>query len=165
MKRWYAVQSQPRAERTALAHLERQGFESYLPVYLKRRSHARRIEQVRAPLFPRYLFVHFDLTAVRWQAIHSTVGVARLVSNGNVPVPLPQGVMEEIHRREDKGGLVRVVPNLSRGQRVVIEAGTFLDQTGLFECATDDERVVILLDLLGRQVRVQVPADAVSAAA
>ena len=60
-QRWYVVQSQPNAELKAVAHLNRQGFATYLPRYLKRRRHARRVEIIAAPLFPRYLFVSIDL--------------------------------------------------------------------------------------------------------
>ncbi|WP_338025645.1 hypothetical protein [Bradyrhizobium zhanjiangense] len=35
------------------------GFEPYRPRYLKRRSHARKIDQM-VPMFPRYLFVRID---------------------------------------------------------------------------------------------------------
>ena len=77
--RWYVVQSHPHAELRAVAHLQRQGFETYLPRYRKRRRHARRIETVEAPLFPRYLFVSIDLATQRWRAIHSTIGVSHLV--------------------------------------------------------------------------------------
>ena len=55
--RWFVVQAQPNAEHKAVAHLNRQGFTTYLPRYLKRRRHARRMDVVAAPLFPRYLFV------------------------------------------------------------------------------------------------------------
>ena len=41
-QRWYVVQSQPNSELKAAAHLDRQGFTTYLPRYLKRRRHARR---------------------------------------------------------------------------------------------------------------------------
>jgi transcriptional antiterminator RfaH len=54
---WYVVQTHPHAENKAAAHLQRQGFATYLPRYLKRRRHARRTEAIAAPLFPRYLFV------------------------------------------------------------------------------------------------------------
>ena len=50
--RWYVVRTQPHAESKASAHLGRQGFETYLPRYLKKRRHARRVETVQAPLFP-----------------------------------------------------------------------------------------------------------------
>jgi transcriptional antiterminator RfaH len=39
--RWYVAQTQPNAEAKAVAHLNRQGFGTYLPRYLKRRRHAR----------------------------------------------------------------------------------------------------------------------------
>ena len=80
--RWFVVQTQPNAENKAVAHLARQGFVTYLPRYLKRRRHARRVDIVAAPLFPRYLFVVIDMTAQRWRSIYSTVGVSRLICNG-----------------------------------------------------------------------------------
>jgi transcription antitermination factor NusG len=58
--RWYVVQTQAGAEHKAVMHLARQGFKTYLPRYLKRRRHARRIDVVAVPLFPRYLFVEID---------------------------------------------------------------------------------------------------------
>ena len=74
---WYVVQTHPHAEAKAASHLERQGYSIYLPRYLKRRRHARRIEIVAAPLFPRYLFVAIDPLTQRWRSIQSTIGVAR----------------------------------------------------------------------------------------
>ena len=59
--RWFVAHTHPHAEAKATSHLNRQGFEIYFPRYLKRRRHARRIETVAAPLFPRYLFVAVDL--------------------------------------------------------------------------------------------------------
>src|ERR1700758_4136284 len=84
-RRWYVAQSHVHAESKAAKHLSRQGFEVYLPRYRKQRRHARRIDVVAAPLFPRYLFVSIDLGVQRWQSIHSTIGVIRLVSNGDAP--------------------------------------------------------------------------------
>src|SRR3569832_1343226 len=93
-QRWYVVQSQPNAERKAIAHLESQGFATYLPRYLKRRSHARRVEIVPAPLFPRYQFVGFDLTTQLWRSIFSTIGVARRVCNGELPTAISNQIIE-----------------------------------------------------------------------
>ena len=87
--RWYVVQTQPHAESKAMGHLIRQGFAAYLPRCLERRRHARKIETVAAPLFPRYLFVTVDIKTQRWRCIHSTFGVSRLVCNGDDPAPVP----------------------------------------------------------------------------
>lgn len=165
MKAWYAVHTQSRAEHMARRNLERQGYEVYLPQYLKRRRHARRTTQVAVPLFPRYLFVAMDVDSVRWRAIHSTIGVSYLICHGNSPVPVYPGVVEEIRVREDSAGMVTLesAPLFAKGEVVCINQGVFCDQVGLFECASDDERVLILLQLMGRQVKVRVPAEAVRA--
>jgi len=60
MTYWCAVQTHVRSEDKAAFHLRRQGYEVFLPKHLKRRKHARRIDWVSAPLFPRYLFVAID---------------------------------------------------------------------------------------------------------
>ena len=82
---WHVVQTHVHAEAKAQLHLTRQGFETYLPRYLKQRRHARRVEPVVSALYPRYLFVRFGTAVHRWRAIHSTHGVTRFVCNGGSP--------------------------------------------------------------------------------
>ncbi len=75
MVRWYAVRTQPNQEARAEHQLQRQGFATFLPRIGKSVRHARKLRQVRAPLFPGYLFVQLDLTRDRWRAVNSTYGV------------------------------------------------------------------------------------------
>ncbi|MGQ0663480.1 MAG: transcriptional activator RfaH [Pseudomonadota bacterium] len=165
--RWYVVHTQPQAEARALFNLLRQGFSAYLPRYAKRWRHAGRTEMRAAPLFPRYLFVALDLAVERWRPILSTIGVSHLVRHGDRPAPVPAGVVEAIHVHEDEAGLVRLaaVAPFRKGDRVRILDGTFAEQVGLFETACDRRRVVLLLELLGRQVRVLIPEGSIAAAA
>ena len=164
--RWYVVQTQPHAETKAMGHLIRQDFAVYLPRYLKRRRHARRVETVAAPLFPRYLFVTVDMETQRWRSIHSTTGVARLVCNGDDPAPVPSEVVAALQRREDDGGFVKLErrQQFAPGERVRVVDGVFADNLGLFEGMADRERVAILLDLLGRKVRILLDEGAITAA-
>jgi transcriptional antiterminator RfaH len=165
-KRWYVVQTRPQAEGKAAAHLGRQGFEIYLPRYLKRRRHARRVEMVAAPLFPRYMFVAIDMAVHRWRSIQSTIGVARLVCNGDYPAEVPDSVIKGLRLGEDERGFVRLEkpPAFRAGDKIRILDGVFSACLGLFEGMTDGERIAILLDMLGRKVRVVLDADAVEAA-
>ncbi len=164
---WYAAHTHASAESTAIWHLERQGFAAYLPQYLKRRRHARKTDWVRTPLFPRYLFVWIDIAMQRWQAIQSTVGVRYLICSDGAPLQVPEGIVEELRQREDQKGLI----DLSRqspfrqGERVQITEGALIDQIGIFECGSDDERAVILLKLMGRELRVRMPQGALCRAA
>lgn len=164
MNRWYVARTHALSEEKALFNLVKQGFETYLPRYLKQRRHARRTDWIKVPLFPRYIFVSFDVAVTRWRAISSTIGIDRMICSLDRPVPVPQGVVESIQSRENERGLISLAQclSLARGDRVQIDSGAFSDMSGLFECISDDERVTVLLDLLGRQVRVKVPAAALA---
>jgi transcriptional antiterminator RfaH len=165
-QRWYVVQTQSNAEHKAVAHLSRQGFNTYLPRYLKRLRHARRMKTVAAPLFPRYLFVTIDMTVQRWRSINSTVGVSRLVSASDQPVPVAEQIIAMLKQREDDAGFVKLDrhPSFCVGDKIRVFDGVFTDCLGLYDGMPDYDRVAILLDLLGRKVRVVLDADLVVAA-
>jgi transcriptional antiterminator RfaH len=154
--KWYVAQTHLHAERKASQHLIRQGFEVYLPRYLKSRRHARRADIVAAPLFPRYLFVSIDLATQRWYSIQSTIGIAKLIRNGDFPVAVPDAIIEGLRGREDGEGFVQLErrPRFTSGDKIRISDGAFCDCLGLYESINGNDRSAILLDLLGRKVRV-----------
>jgi transcriptional antiterminator RfaH len=161
--RWLAVHTHARSEHKAALNLRKQGFETYLPQYLRVRRHARRIEQCHAPLFPRYLFARVDLTRQGWRVINSTIGVNHVVSNGSFPAAVPDGLIATIREREDAEGFVRIgrIAPPKPGDVIRIIAGPMIDQAGIFECERERDRVVVLLNLIGTTTRVTISADAV----
>jgi transcriptional antiterminator RfaH len=163
---WYAVQTQPHAEAKAMAHLQRQGFEVYLPRFMKRRRHAGRVETVAQALFPGYLFVAIDVTTQRWRCVNSTIGVRRLVSNGDAPAPIAPRVIETLQRQHDERGYfqMRPAPRFAAGDKVRVVDGVFSSALAIYEGMPDQHRVAVLLELLGRKVRVHIDLDSVAAA-
>jgi transcriptional antiterminator RfaH len=160
------VQTHPHVEVRTAAHLERQGYSIYLPRYLKRRRHARRIEIVPAPLFPTYLFVMIEMPRQRWRPIKSTIGVSRLVCRGDEPAVLPAAIIGELQSRHNDAGFVQLDlrSKFTPGDAIRIVEGAFAGCFGLYESMADRERVAILLDLLGRKVRVVLDGEAIAAA-
>lgn len=163
---WYAAHTHPNAEFRALDHLSRQNYRAYLPRYAKKTRHARRTRQVLRPFFPRYLFVSLDLTHQGWRPIRSTQGITDIVCFGEQPASLPEGFIESLIAQEDADGCLRVATadRFKPGDSVVVRGGPFSRLTGLCEKMTDNERVAILLDFLGRKVRVVLDAETVEAA-
>lgn len=163
---WFVAQTQPHAEAKAASHLLRQSFNVYLPRYMKRRRHARKVDNVPAPLFPRYLFVGVNEAAQRWRVIQSTVGVTHLICNGEAPAVVHDSIIEALKRREDAAGFIFLDqrPQFRSGDKIRVLEGAFTDAFGLFEGMTDNDRVTILLDLLGRKVRVNLDLASVVAA-
>jgi len=164
--RWYVVQTQVNCEAKAAENLRRQGYEAYMPRYLKRRRHARKVDFAAKPLFPRYMFVAIDMATQRWRSIQSTFGVSRLVTHGDEPAVLPEAVVGALKAREDDRGFIKLDarPAFAPGDKVRVLAGAFMDNAGLFNGMADHDRVSILLEMLGRQVRVVLDADLVAAA-
>ena len=163
---WYVVQTLVNGEAKAAENLRRQGYETYLPRYLKRRRHARKVDFAPKPLFPRYMFVAIDMATQRWRSVQSTIGVLRFVSNGDGPAAVPDGVVNALRAREDAKGFVSLdaAPPFAPGDKVRVVAGAFVDNAGLFNGVADHDRVAILLEMLGRKVRVMLDADLVTAA-
>ena len=163
---WYAVYTRPQSEVLALENLLRQGYQAYLPRYRTQLSHARRLRSVLRPLFPRYLFAGLDRSAMRWRPILSTIGVSDVVRAGDEPLPVAAAVVERLREEERDGGFDRVGRSrpLQLGELVRISAGACEEMIGRLIELRGPDRVVVLLDLLGRPVRAQVAAAAVNAA-
>lgn len=153
-KNWYLVYTKPRQERVARTHLLRQGYEAYLPLIRElRRRQGRRLPIV-GPMFPRYLFVRLDTRTDNWAPIRSTVGVVSLVRFGGEPARVPDDLIALLQEREDGEGLQILPPETFRaGTRVRVTAGALAGYEGIFLASSGRQRVVILLDLLGRHTR------------
>lgn len=152
--RWYVVYCQTRQEERADLNLRRQGFDSWLPRMRRTRRHARRIDNVFVPLFPGYLFVSLDLDRQSWRSINGTFGVRRLLGENERPTPVARGFIETLQETIDEAGLVAVPQDtLESGDPVRLIAGPFADMIGTLARLTDKDRVAVLLNVLGREVR------------
>jgi transcriptional antiterminator RfaH len=164
MTRWYLIHTKSGAEATAEAHLERQGYEVYLPrlaEVVRRRS---RWQERVVPLFPRYLFLRLDQGSQVLCPVRSTRGVTNVIRFGSDYAIVPDQLIQAIQARADaETGLHRLPPPAlpARGSTVRLANGPFEGVEGIFVCKSGDDRVVVLLNLLGRETRVQVPIHSI----
>jgi transcription elongation factor/antiterminator RfaH len=152
-QRWYAVHTQPLNEARAEQHLSNQNFTTFMPKRLKTVRHARKLSTVEAPFFPRYLFVVLDLDRDSWRRVNGTFGVSRLVMCGDAPQAAPCGVVEALIASADARGILHLENKLKIGGPVRLMAGPFAEQLAFLDHLDDSGRVRVLLEILGRQVR------------
>ncbi|HEX4971432.1 MAG TPA: transcriptional activator RfaH [Steroidobacteraceae bacterium] len=156
--RWFLVFTKPAAEQVAVTNLQRQGYGVYFPRLSQPACvRGRWIERVAA-LFPRYLFVQLDPAQQSLAPVRSTLGVACVVRFGIEPAVVPAGMVEALIARADpQSGLHRWGARrpFERGSRVTVVGGVFRDLEGVFERDDGEDRVVILLQLLGASTRVR----------
>jgi len=154
--RWFLAQVKPNCQRIAQRNLARQGFGVFLPVHEETVRSRGRFTTSERPLFPGYVFVSFNPDGGFWRKINSTHGIARLVRFGSAPTPVPQAVIAGLTRRCDGTGKLQSPPSLSPGDRVSLIQGPFSEFLATVESLAPDQRVWVLLDLMGRQSRVSV---------
>jgi transcriptional antiterminator RfaH len=157
MKNWFLVYSKPRGEVQAQTNLERQGFPTYLPrIRQRRRRQGRPVTRIE-PLFPRYLFVHLDTETDNWAPIRSTLGVSALVRFGGRPAVVPDDLVDMLRERDDDAGIQDLPAGDFRpGERVRIAEGPMMGYEGVLLARTSRERVLLLLEIVGRPTRVNV---------
>ncbi len=161
---WFCVHTRPRQETLAKAALEADGIATFYPRFkIKKRSRHWKISS----LFPSYIFARFDAVAqLSW--VRSARGVLYVVSFKNWPVAVSNEVIETIRSRckNEVVDLTEVVNEnyhtLQSGDRVEVEDGPLRGMRGIFQRKTsDDERVVILLKILGLSVEAELQREAV----
>jgi transcriptional antiterminator RfaH len=161
LRQWFLILTKPSAEETASRNLERQGFRVYYPRVLRPALRRGRWVERIVSLFPRYMFVQLDTSRQSLGPIRSTTGVANIVRFGSGVTVVADRIVDALMRRADPAsGLHRLASArvFEPGAAVSIVAGAFEGLDGIFERDAGNERVVILLRLLGRQAPVRIPA-------
>ena len=154
---WYLVYTKPRGENIALTNLERQGYETYLPLMRQRRRRRNKLTAVIEPMFPRYLFIKLAAGIDNWAPIRSTIGVANMVRFGQLAAKVPGGLIEDLRSREDESGIQKL-PDLSlkKGDKVLIAEGPLAGYEAIYHSRTSKERVTVLLEMIGNHTRASV---------
>lgn len=154
---WYLVHTKPRQEVRALENLQQQGYECFLPTVPSERLRRGLLNVSDEPLFPRYLFIRLgqDNSARSWAPIRSTKGVSRLVSFGVEPARVDDGLVELL-RAQEVSAQAEPVRLFKSGERVRLTEAPFAGIEGIYQIASGERRVIVLIELLSKQVRVQV---------
>lgn len=155
---WAVVNTHPHREQAALENLARQDFRCYCPRIRKRVRHARRTQDVLRPLFPGYLFVEIGPQGQHWRPILSTLGVRTLVRCGERLSFLDDAFIASLKLSEVDGAVVRRA-SYHVGQQVRMADGPFEGLIATIIEMDEQQRLVLLMDLLNRPVKVKVDAQ------
>ena len=157
---WFVIYSKPQKEEFARCHLRQKGIEVFFPRLLLPRSSKKR--NLVIPLFPNYLFVRINLWS-QYYAVLWSPGVKNFVSFNNTPTPLDSAVAEYLVQGANAEGIIAAQSNLKVGQEVRIRGGSFDGLVGMLQDAPDAKgRVKVLMNLLNREIKVEVPVHLVS---
>ena len=156
MSNWYLIKTKPRQENIAKQNLENQGYMTFCPIA--------KINNQPVVLFPGYIFVRLSKTKQNWSPINSTRGVSHFVRFGLDFARVPKNVIEFIKTNQDN--TVDKLINLNKfksGDKVQISDGVFNNCLAIFKSYKSDDRVILLLNLLGQKQSIDINKDFVTA--
>ena len=160
--KWYAVQTQPNKEKIALFHLNRQGFDAWLPRVERVIKHARQVKHVHRPLFPGYLFAEVSKSSPEVKILNYTRGVKKIISFTDKYHPLEKSLVENLRLHCDANDVFFHEFSFKLGDRVKIEHGPFASFFGKVISAKSSLRVQVLLEFLNFNARTDISTSNIS---
>lgn len=154
---WYAVRVRSRHEGSAARHLRARGLEAFLPMYPRRSRWSDRVKTVDFPLFPGYVFCHFNVE--QRLPILTVPGVVHVVGVGKIPTPIDEHEIVAIQAAVKSGLYREPCPYLHIGKKVRIARGPLSGVEGILVGVKGHERLVLSITLLQRSVGVEVDQD------
>jgi transcriptional antiterminator RfaH len=161
MINWHLLLTKPREDERAQQHLENQGYEIFRP--LIRQFKIKKGKQVATlePLFPRYIFIRLDKVLSNWSKLRSTRGVAQLVRFADMPTIVPETIINTLKNQCQEGNILDVTldePFVFRpGDNVEITEGSFKGLQAIIAEQKGEDRVILLLNLLGKEQALEIP--------
>ncbi|HEX8559979.1 MAG TPA: transcription termination/antitermination NusG family protein [Pyrinomonadaceae bacterium] len=154
--RWHVIHTKPNQEARAESNLRAWNVEAFAPKVKESRFklHTGERTHVIKPLFPGYIFAHFDADKMLHK-IHFTRGVHCVVHFGEKATPVDDEVIRLIQSQVAEDGFIRLGEDFKRGDKVVIKDGPFTGLNGIFERRVKDmDRVMVLLTAVKYQSRI-----------
>ncbi|MFM7025452.1 MAG: transcriptional activator RfaH [Limnohabitans sp.] len=161
---WYLAYTKPRLEEMARLNLERQGFESYLPLYKKFKKTQEGPISIFEPMFPRYIFFRPGRAGQSISTVRSTKGIATIVRFGFEPALIGDDLLQRIRQLEQDRhqATLQELSDLRPGQTVRLKHTVLDGVEGLVQNVSS-KRVAVLLEILGRPTVVQLEHHQVEA--
>jgi transcription antitermination factor NusG len=156
MAYWAAARVRTDQTRRAVWHIERQHFETYLPMCRASRRSLRTV-----PLFPGYIFV---CIVDQWHCLLGTVGVIDVIRSGDVPARVREDEIERIKANETRDGvIILLLVRFQPGERVRMLRGPLADRVGIYAGMSARDRIKVMFTLFEREVSIELRESDVAA--
>jgi transcriptional antiterminator RfaH len=155
MKNWYLIKTKPRQEKIAIKNLENQAYRTSCPMA--------KINNRLVVLFPGYLFVQLNINTQNFSPINSPKGVSHFVKFGLYFAKVPASIIEliETNQHITTEKLINQ-KKFKLGDSVRISDGAFKDWTAILKCYRPNERVILLMNLFGREQTIKIKEELVT---
>jgi len=154
--KWYAIYTNPRAEKLVHSRLEEVGVETFLPLQKTYRQWSDRKKLVIKPLLSSYVFV--KVIPKEFPIVYKTTGVVKFVSFEGQPVSIPQNQIDNLRLLVNSNAEIEVTSEkFAPGDHIIVETGSLKGLTGELIEIGSKKKVIVRLDKLDQNIIVTIP--------
>ena len=153
-KKWIAVYTKPRHEKTVENELLKKGFEVYLPLLKQRRKWSDRKKWVEFPLFRSYIFVKTEIKNALF--VLQTLGVVKVVKLGGEVAVIQNDSIQAIKLMIEGGYSPEATDYFVKGDPVEVKDGPLKGLVGEVIRVDNHDRLVVRVDAIQHSVSVQI---------
>jgi transcription antitermination factor NusG len=154
--KWYAIYTQPRAEKLVFTRFNENGIESFLPLIKTIRKWSDRKKLVEKPLLSSYVFVR--VIPKEFPLVYRTNGVVKFVSFEGQPVAIPQNQIDNLKLLINSDAEIEVTgEKFDKGDNVEVVSGSLVGLTGELIKVKGNKRVIVRIDRLDQNIIVTIP--------
>ena len=157
-KKWYAVYTNPRAEKKTAEKLLEKGIEVYLPLQTTIKQWSDRKKKVEEPLFKSYLFVCVNFEAERISVLE-TPGVVKFVRIGGEVPAIRKVIIDAIKLSLANFSDIEITnQDLQINQEVQVIAGPLRGYKGKIIEQHGNQYFAVQIEELGIHMLLKIPA-------
>ena len=153
-KKWIAVYTKPRHEKTVEKELQKKGFEVYLPLLKQRRKWSDRKKWVEFPLFRSYIFVKTEIKNALF--VLQTLGVVKVVKFGGEVAVIQNDSIQAIKLMIEGGYMPEATDYFVKGDPVEVKDGPLKGLVGEVIRVDNHDRLLVRVDAIQHSVSVQI---------
>lgn len=153
-KKWIAVYTKPRHEKTVEKELLKKGFEVYLPLLKQRRKWSDRKKWVEFPLFRSYIFVKTEIKNALF--VLQTLGVVKVVKFGGEVAVIQNDSIQAIKLMIEGGYSPEATDYFVKGDPVEVKDGPLKGLVGEVIRVDNHDRLLVRVDAIQHSVSVQI---------
>ena len=153
---WIVARNKPNQDKIALLNLERQNFEFFQPKFKTNSRRQNKFNEIIKPVFPGYIFIAINQDENNWHKINNTRGISRVLVFGSEIPLIRSELIEALKHRFSIDHVSRAAETFKVGMNAEITNGPFAQLIGKIDEINANQRIWILLDVLGTQTRVSV---------
>src|SRR6185369_5816505 len=157
-EKWYALYTNPRAEKKVYSELNSNGFESYLPLQKTLRTWSDRKKWIETPLFNSYIFIKVNLEKSFYDVL-KTHGVVKFVKFGKEIAAIRDSQIADIKLLLSNFDDIEILNDqlVESGQKVEVIAGPLKGQRGIVTERKGSKYFSIDIEQIGFRMLVSLP--------